>query len=418
MSYDNTSRSRCMIALAVTIALLGLPASAQDASDCDTVFGMPGMAAYWTFDDQSAPTQDDYDGHDGINHGATWVATGVVGGALSFDGIGDYVAVSHDPAFDFPAWSDYTIAAWFLNDGQGDVGDGYGQKILAKNTWAEDLWLSVESPVVNAGQLSFVTCHDVSHIGECDSMQDGSHDFACGEWHHVVITKAGQYGEMWVDGELRASSDSVMSAENTQPIYIGFSPHPDPYQQKHWSGMLDEIAIFNRALSTTEIQGMHARSAAGYGYCTGLSVSLDIKPQSCPNPFNPDQQGMNPTAILGTADFDVNDIDVASILLVLPEGSVSPVRTHIEDVATPLVDPEPCECTTEGPDGFDDLTMSFDSAAVAEALGDVQNGDEIEICVTGQLLDGTPFEGCDCIFIPGPVSLEQTSWGSIKARYR
>ncbi len=129
-----------------------------------------------------------------------------------------------------------------------------------------------------------------------------------------------------------------------------------------------------------------------------LMVQLDVKPQSCPNPINTKSQGVLPVAILGTASFDVTQIDVSSITL---EG-VSPLRDAIEDVATPLqvpTVPEPDSCTDEGPDGFDDLTLKFDTQEVLEALGFPSKGDVISVELEGTLLDGTLFEGYDNIII-------------------
>jgi hypothetical protein len=82
------------------------------------------------------------------------------------------------------------------------------------------------------------------------------------------------------------------------------------------------------------------------------TVLLDIKPESCPNPINTKSKGVLPVAILGTGDFDVTDIDVASISL---EG-VDPIRSSVEDVV-------------------------------------------VELTLTGVLLDGTPIEETDCIVV-------------------
>ncbi|MHC4346223.1 MAG: hypothetical protein ACYSUP_16230, partial [Planctomycetota bacterium] len=41
-------------------------------------------------------------------------------------------------------------------------------------------------------------------------------------------------------------------------------------------------------------------------------VAVDIKPQSCPNPFNIKSKGVLPVAILGTDEFDVEDVNTAS----------------------------------------------------------------------------------------------------------
>ena len=127
-----------------------------------------------------------------------------------------------------------------------------------------------------------------------------------------------------------------------------------------------------------------------------IPVALDIKPQSCPNPFNVGSKGVLPVAILGTEDFDASTVDPATVLLV----GVAPLRWNFEDVSTP-VDPEadPCECTTEGADGHMDMTLKFDRQAIAAALESVSDGDVRVLTLTGMTYDGMPIEGKDCIRI-------------------
>jgi hypothetical protein len=128
-----------------------------------------------------------------------------------------------------------------------------------------------------------------------------------------------------------------------------------------------------------------------------IAVAVDIKPGSCPNPLNVKSKGVLPVAILGTEDFDVNDIDIASIRL---EG-VAPIRSSYEDVAAPLPEANDCNCTTDGPDGFLDLTLKFKTQEIVEALGDVNDGDVLSLTFTGSLSDETPIEGEDCVSIVG-----------------
>jgi len=126
-------------------------------------------------------------------------------------------------------------------------------------------------------------------------------------------------------------------------------------------------------------------------------VSLDIKPGSCPNPLNVKSKGVLPVAILGTEEFDVTTIDPASIRLV----GAMPIRSGCEDVATPVAEPDICECTTDGPDGFTDLVLKFKTQDIVEVLGAVTDGEMIELQLTGVLFDETPIEGADCIIIRG-----------------
>lgn len=133
-----------------------------------------------------------------------------------------------------------------------------------------------------------------------------------------------------------------------------------------------------------------------------IEVPLDIKPQSCPNPLNVKSKGVLPAAILGTADFDVSQVDPATVQL---EG-VSPLRWAMEDVATPFepyTGKEGCDaCTTEGPDDYMDLTLKFDKQAIVAALGDVSDGQCLVLHLTGNLKEefgGTAIVGEDVVWI-------------------
>jgi hypothetical protein len=126
---------------------------------------------------------------------------------------------------------------------------------------------------------------------------------------------------------------------------------------------------------------------------------VDIKPGSCPNPFQMRSNGVLPVAILGTASFDVNDVNPATVRL---EG-VAPLRYVLADVATPF---EPyygkqssMDCTTAGPDGYMDLSLKFSHPAVAAALGAVSDREARPLKLTGTLWDGSPFAGQDVVLI-------------------
>ncbi|MBR9787089.1 MAG: hypothetical protein GYB40_04055 [Vibrionaceae bacterium] len=112
-----------------------------------------------------------------------------------------------------------------------------------------------------------------------------------------------------------------------------------------------------------------------------ITVDIDIKPGSDPNCFNLNGHGVIPTAILGSADFDVTSVGINTLSLagldVRMRGNKGP-QCNIEDVNA---------------DGYPDLVCQFED--------DPQNWNSGSdtATLTGTTIDGTPIEGNDSICI-------------------
>jgi subtilisin-like proprotein convertase family protein len=152
-----------------------------------------------------------------------------------------------------------------------------------------------------------------------------------------------------------------------------------------------------------------------------LVVSVDIKPGSCPNPLNRNSNGVIPVGLLGDADFDVTEVDISSIVISRADGvggSVGPnegppgPHTVVSDVGTPF-DGDLCDCHELEGDGIMDLNMKFRTQDVVDALmlDGLAPGDDVELVISGVLMDGTEFEGSDCVRLvpPVPASMSVTS---------
>jgi hypothetical protein len=143
---------------------------------------------------------------------------------------------------------------------------------------------------------------------------------------------------------------------------------------------------------------------------------IDIKPGSCPNPLNVKERGVLPVAILGLEDFDVAQVDPASVRLfrkgVADPTEVAPLRWSLEDAGIPY---EPFvgkmdayDCLEYFPDesgvfdGYLDLSFKFKAQEVIAALGEVYDGEVLVLLLTGRLKEefgGTSFVGEDVVVI-------------------
>jgi hypothetical protein len=159
-------------------------------------------------------------------------------------------------------------------------------------------------------------------------------------------------------------------------------------------------------------------------------ADLDIRPGSCPNPFNtklfvraqrPNASGgaVLPVVIIGTERFDVNDVDISTIRLEGVEPLSQGGGPSVADVGAPVDDrQDACDCTEVGPDGIADLQMKFSGTDIALAIGPGMHGEERLLTMTFNLLDGAPFEIRDCIRFVGRGSRAPTMAGLGSATLR
>ncbi len=106
-----------------------------------------------------------------------------------------------------------------------------------------------------------------------------------------------------------------------------------------------------------------------------LSIGIDVKPGAEPNSIQPRSRGLIPVAILGQADFDVSEVDLATVSFGV--GAAAPIGAGSRDDIDE--------------DGFSDLVLHFRTQESGIGQGDR------EVCLHGELEDETGFEGCDSV---------------------
>jgi len=214
---------------------------------------LDGTVSVWQINEGVGTVIDDVVGvNDGTIYGATWTTTAKSGGyALSFDGIDDYVEIPDEPSLN--PTNAITLECWVrLNAFTGDE-QRFITKIGVEPAWAPQYHL-----IWNEYLDQF---HFMIGIGGTEYSVFGV-TASTGVWYHVVGTYDGSTMKLYVDG-VEVDSAAVSGAIDVvaTPVYLGKRVDNVEYL----NGILDEVRIYNRALSADEI-------AERYNY--GLKVRI------------------------------------------------------------------------------------------------------------------------------------------------
>jgi PKD repeat protein len=196
------------------------------------------VAAYGFEEGSGAATGDDSgNGNSGTISGATWV-TGKFGKGLSFNGSSSLVTIPDSSSLDLTTM--LTLEAW-----------------VNLNTIGAD-WASVIFKPVDASSLSYVL-QGVSQPSQAPSLGISASSsnlvapspLPTNTWTHLAATYDGTTMRLYVNGALVASRAQTGAITTSgQALTIGGNPLFGAY----FSGQIDEVRIYDRALSSSEIQ--------------------------------------------------------------------------------------------------------------------------------------------------------------------
>jgi len=227
---------RKLIYLFCLILALGLVlTSAAEGADLSLV-------GWWRFDEGSGSTVYDRsgNGNDGtINSDPQWVA-GKIGGALEFDGRGDYVDCGNDASLDIT--DKVTIAVWVKTN---DADNGQHNPYVTKG----DHSYAIKHH--NSNSIEFFIYDDGWHVVHFPV--DGSFN---GVWHHLAGTYDGTNLRLYIDGKLKVSATHTGSITHSVfNVTIGTNAQE---KERFYNGAIDDVRIYNRALTQDEIAVIYA----------------------------------------------------------------------------------------------------------------------------------------------------------------
>ncbi|RJQ19718.1 LamG domain-containing protein, partial [Candidatus Woesearchaeota archaeon] len=181
-----------------------------------------------------------------------WNASGVVGGAYSFDGTHDLINVSGGNAS-----ADITVAAWI------QTGTDTNLKMIAGNrepTGDESGW---EFYLAASGAGGVATIQ--ADAGASAGFAEGTTNVRDGTWHHIAGVRNGTAFYIYVDGnqEFGGHAQVFGDISSTSNTLIGRTPSLNDNANRRFSGTLDEFLVFDRALTPQQIRQLYSDQLAG-----------------------------------------------------------------------------------------------------------------------------------------------------------
>jgi len=240
-----------------------IPPTIPDAAVCTQVFGTPGLISYWTFEGGPAGSTiiDNFNGNNGTVTGTISTVPGQVGDALEFDSAEkiEFTNVTHVNT----SGGSYTITAWFntnfitpLTNAQQILFTSFGGG--ASNILRVDLDVTRTAAAGNnTREFGFF---DRSSVTVGKGFGVDVTPFSDGQWHHVAFVFDGVDGEakLYVDG--RRMGNTVPYSPVTISGAARIASH-------NYVGSYDEVAIFERTLTTDEILSMYDTTKNARNYC-------------------------------------------------------------------------------------------------------------------------------------------------------
>jgi len=192
----------------------------------------------WSFEEGGDTTAYDSSGnnnHGTLKNGPTWT-DGQINKALSFDGTDDYVDCGNDESLNIT--DAITIEAWMKLGSTGTF------QALVDKQWDNGYSILI-------GDNRNILCYYSGGGGpNYYSLSAGAGSFEWGEWNHIVYTFTTSKARVYVNGvEKNSKVPEGNIALNSYSLQIGKSYYVYPAK-----GFIDEVRIYNRALSAEEIK--------------------------------------------------------------------------------------------------------------------------------------------------------------------
>lgn len=249
-----------------------LTASTSGSTACSSS-GLPtslqtGLVGYWPFCGNANDASGN--GNNGTVNGATLTTDrfGNSGSAYSFNGSSNYIDVGNNNSLNSNI---VTISAWYIAVDYGSSAQVFQGNLVSKREqsgWGGAYQLALIS---NPSNLVWATYTIAGQNGNVYSTLQ-----PLGQWIHVVYVHDLNSARIYINGVL--SGTTLVSGgltSNNLPVWFGARPNAGGLSH-FFNGILDDIAIWNRALTASEIQQLYTASNATYSWSPGGATTQSI----------------------------------------------------------------------------------------------------------------------------------------------
>ncbi len=202
----------------------------------------PTIVAHYTFDGNTSDSSGNAN-HPIVTSGTPTFVTGKYGSAMDLDGTSQYEML---PANMLASVTNFTIACWVNWDG----GNAWQRILDFGNDTTQYMFLT---PSSGSGTLRFAV---TTNGGGAEQILETA-PLPVGQWQHIAVTRNGNTAKLYTNGVLSVSGTLTIAPASFNPAlnYLGESQfESDPL----FNGRLDDLFIYNYALSGTEITRLAA----------------------------------------------------------------------------------------------------------------------------------------------------------------
>ena len=217
-----------------------------------------GLVGWWA---GQGNANDNTTTNNGVLEGGMSFVPGEVGRAFSFNGTDADVHIPASPSLNVGIGHGLTIEAW-IRPGDLDA----MRPLVEWNDGSFGVHLWVDLPVVNGGSgpgSLFVDIKDVSYIQHI--VFSPTNLLTTSVFQHVAATYDKASGDvvLYLNGIVVAQAQiGTVTPRTIGDLYFGLRPY-DGGAGTRYLGALDEVSVYNRALSAIEIAGIYAAGSAG-----------------------------------------------------------------------------------------------------------------------------------------------------------